>query len=149
MDRLEIRGPLTGMTEAALAFVRKHTLHGADIGAGDLEQKIEIHSGDELEGLADQFNRMSAQLRESYAGLERKVDEPVLHLVRRSKAAAWRMHQMILNLLDVGQLEEGKLVLRLESLDSGSLARKACQEMEGAAAQRGVRLEVVPGLPVV
>ncbi len=45
------------------------------IGAGDLDQKIEIHSGDELEGLADQFNRMSAQLRESYAGLERKVDE--------------------------------------------------------------------------
>ena len=45
------------------------------IGAGDLDQKIEIHTGDELEGLADQFNRMTAQLRESYAGLERKVDE--------------------------------------------------------------------------
>ena len=45
------------------------------IGAGDLDQQIEIHTGDELEGLADQFNRMTAQLRESYAGLERKVDE--------------------------------------------------------------------------
>ena len=45
------------------------------IGAGELDQKIEIHTGDELEGLADQFNRMSARLRESYAGLERKVDE--------------------------------------------------------------------------
>src|SRR5215204_5260096 len=31
--------------------------------------------GDELEGLANQFNRMTTQLRESYAGLERKVDE--------------------------------------------------------------------------
>ena len=33
------------------------------IGAGELDQKIEIHTGDELEGLADQFNRMSAQLQ--------------------------------------------------------------------------------------
>ena len=74
--------------------------------------------------------------------MERKVDEPVLHLVRRSKAAAWRMHQMILNLLDVGQLEEGKLQLRIEAVDSGSLAMKACVEMEGAAVQRGVKFVI-------
>lgn len=75
--------------------------------------------------------------------MERKADESVLHLVRRSKAAAWRMHQMILNLLDIGQLEEGKLVLHPEPLDAGSLARKACQEMESGATQRGVQLELV------
>ena len=45
------------------------------IGEGNLDQTIDIHTGDELEALADQFNRMSSQLRESYAGLERKVDE--------------------------------------------------------------------------
>ena len=45
------------------------------IGEGDLDQKIEIRTGDELEGLADQFNRMTGQLRESYAELERKVDD--------------------------------------------------------------------------
>src|SRR4029077_1660845 len=45
------------------------------IGAGELDQRIEIHTGDELEALADRFNRMTAQLRESYAGLERKVEE--------------------------------------------------------------------------
>ncbi len=45
------------------------------IGQGDLDQQIVIKTGDELEGLADQFNRMSAQLSESYAGLERKVDQ--------------------------------------------------------------------------
>src|SRR5580765_5663231 len=45
------------------------------IGAGELDQKIDVRTGDELEGLADQFNRMTSQLRESYAGLERKVDE--------------------------------------------------------------------------
>jgi len=61
------------------------------IGAGELEQKIEIRTGDELEGLADQFNRMSAQLRESYAGLERKVDERTAELseaLEQQKASA-------------------------------------------------------------
>ncbi len=50
------------------------------IGAGELDQRIEVKTGDELEGLAEQFNRMSAQLRESYAGLERKVDERTAEL---------------------------------------------------------------------
>jgi GAF domain-containing protein len=34
-----------------------------------------VRTGDELQGLAEQFNRMTGKLRESYAGLERKVDE--------------------------------------------------------------------------
>jgi len=50
------------------------------IGAGDLEQKIDVRTGDELEALAGQFNRMTEQLRESYAGLERKVDERTAEL---------------------------------------------------------------------
>jgi len=45
------------------------------IGEGDLDQQIVVTTGDELEGLADQFNRMTAQLRESYAGLEHKVEQ--------------------------------------------------------------------------
>ncbi len=44
------------------------------IGAGTLDQPIAVRTGDELEALADEFNRMTTQLRESYAGLERKVD---------------------------------------------------------------------------
>ena len=50
------------------------------IGQGDLEQQIVVRTGDELEALADRFNRMTAQLRESYAGLERKVDERTAEL---------------------------------------------------------------------
>src|SRR3954469_1836509 len=38
------------------------------IGEGELDRKIDIHTGDELEALADQFNRMTSQLKESYAG---------------------------------------------------------------------------------
>ena len=47
----------------------------AQIGAGNLDQKIVVRSGDELEALADQFNTMATDLKESYAGLERKVDD--------------------------------------------------------------------------
>ncbi|MBV9891751.1 MAG: GAF domain-containing protein, partial [Rhizobacter sp.] len=52
----------------------------AQIGAGDLERHIDVRTGDELEVLAGQFNHMSAQLRESYAGLERKVDQRTAEL---------------------------------------------------------------------
>jgi signal transduction histidine kinase len=47
----------------------------ARIGGGDLTQRISIRTGDELEALAEQFNRMAEQLQDSYAGLERKVEE--------------------------------------------------------------------------
>jgi GAF domain-containing protein/HAMP domain-containing protein len=50
------------------------------IGAGDLDQQIDVRTGDELQALAEQFNHMTAQLRESYAGLERKVDERTAEL---------------------------------------------------------------------
>jgi signal transduction histidine kinase/HAMP domain-containing protein len=73
---------LAASVVASLAFARSMVRpiavlqEGAQrIGAGDLEQKIEVHTGDELEALADQFNRMTTQLRESYSGLERKVEE--------------------------------------------------------------------------
>jgi signal transduction histidine kinase len=47
----------------------------AKIGEGNLGDRIEVRTGDELEVLADQFNNMAARLQESYAGLERKVEE--------------------------------------------------------------------------
>jgi signal transduction histidine kinase len=47
----------------------------ARIGGGDLDHTIQVRTGDELQALAEEFNRMTAQLRESYAGLEKKVEE--------------------------------------------------------------------------
>jgi len=47
----------------------------AQLGAGNLEQRIEVQTGDELEALASEFNNMATQLNETYANLERKVDE--------------------------------------------------------------------------
>jgi signal transduction histidine kinase/CheY-like chemotaxis protein len=47
----------------------------ARIGRGDLDQRISIKTGDELEALGEQFNRMAMQLQDSHASLERKVEE--------------------------------------------------------------------------
>ncbi len=47
----------------------------ARIGAGALDHRIAVKSGDELQALADEFNSMTGRLQESYAGLERKVEE--------------------------------------------------------------------------
>ena len=46
----------------------------ARLGAGDLGQRISIKTGDELEGLADQFNDMAGKLQDSYADMENKVE---------------------------------------------------------------------------
>jgi len=47
----------------------------AQLATGRLDRRIEVRTGDELEALAGEFNDMAKQLQESYAGLERKVEE--------------------------------------------------------------------------
>ena len=46
----------------------------ARIGRGDLQSRLDISTGDELEALAGEFNRMAGRLQESYATLEQKVE---------------------------------------------------------------------------
>jgi signal transduction histidine kinase len=50
------------------------------IGGGDFSQRISINTGDELEGLANQFNDMGGRLQESYADLEHKVEQRTAEL---------------------------------------------------------------------
>lgn len=57
-------GPIRSLTDGA-----------ARIGSGNLQQRISIQTGDELEVLGGQFNAMAERLQESYANLERKVEE--------------------------------------------------------------------------
>ena len=52
------------------------------LGAGDFSQRIDVHTADELEELADQFNSMAGQLQETYIGLESKVEARTRDLAR-------------------------------------------------------------------
>lgn len=97
-DRLYRSGLLllAGLILAVLAglyFARKmvvpiRTLTGGamKLGGGDLNQRIAIATGDELEDLGNQFNRMAGQLQDSYSNLERKVEERTKQLELATQA---------------------------------------------------------------
>jgi len=86
---------------ASLALARKmatpiHALEvgAARLGAGALDQRIHIRTGDELEALADQFNNMAAQLQESYADLDEKVKERTHELEARTRDLARSLEEL-------------------------------------------------------
>jgi signal transduction histidine kinase len=68
---------------AIIAWVSKKTTrpiqelrqHVATIGAGNLDHRADIRTGDEIEELAAEFNKMTDALQNSYATLEQKVDQ--------------------------------------------------------------------------
>ena len=76
---------LVGLVVALLAslFVARRVLGPLEllrkgtgrIGGGDLDFRLNIKTGDEIEVLADEFNKMTEHLSEAYAGLECKVAE--------------------------------------------------------------------------
>lgn len=45
------------------------------IGFGNLDHRLKIHSKDEIQDLADEFNEMAIKLQASYSSLEHKVSE--------------------------------------------------------------------------
>ena len=55
--------------------IRALQASAARIGAGALDERIAVRTGDELEALADEFNQMTARLHESYRHLEDRVVE--------------------------------------------------------------------------
>jgi signal transduction histidine kinase len=79
-----------GMSWLASWLIGRRVLHpleklrlGADkLGAGELDHRIDLHTGDELEGLADTFNQMATQLETSYTDLEAKVEARTQELAR-------------------------------------------------------------------
>ncbi len=68
---------LAGLLLTRRMVVPIRALHNsaAQIGRGDLAQRISIKTNDELEALGEEFNKMATRLQESYATLERKVEE--------------------------------------------------------------------------
>jgi len=79
--------------------------------------------------------------------LEMRSGPELAPIVQRSKQGARRMLKMILNLLDVEGLEDGRLKPCLEPVDAAELVAAAVAEAEVAATQRKVRIEldVAPG----
>ncbi|MCZ6533877.1 MAG: cache domain-containing protein, partial [SAR324 cluster bacterium] len=52
----------------------------ARIGAGELNHRIDVRTGDELQALAEEFNQMAGQLQAERTGLEQRVEERTYEL---------------------------------------------------------------------
>ena len=78
----------------------------ARIGGGDFTQRISIKTGDELEGLADQFNDMGGRLQDSYADLENKVEQRTSELAQSvgELRALGEVSQAVNSTLDLEQV---------------------------------------------
>ena len=57
-----------------------------ELGEGQLDRRIALSTGDELEGLADQFNRMAARVQETHAMQETRIAERTRDLAVANEA---------------------------------------------------------------
>ena len=110
-----------------IAPIRLLGIGAARIGSGDLVQRISIKTGDEFEVLGDQFNSMAAQLQDSYATLERRVEERTRQLelanLAKSRFLAAASHDLRQPLHALG-LFVAQLESRLDSPDRHQLLER-------------------------
>jgi class 3 adenylate cyclase len=92
----------------------------ARIGAGDLGHRIEVRTGDELEILGEEFNRMTTQLQASYTHLEDKVKERT----RTVREQAARLEEQSAQLEEWNRTLEKRVAEQLAELERvGRLGR--------------------------
>ncbi len=65
--------------------IRQLHLASARMSDGELDTRVDVHTNDELEDLAHQFNRMAASLQASVAELEDKVTARTIELQRANQ----------------------------------------------------------------
>ncbi len=70
------------MARRMVAPIRQLQEGAARVGRGELDHRIDIRTGDELEALAGEFNRTAAQLHDSQRNLEQKVEQRTADLTR-------------------------------------------------------------------
>jgi signal transduction histidine kinase len=78
------------------------------ITEGDLSQAVEIHSNDEIGDLAESFNQMTLQLKDSRNDLERKVEERT-HQLEENIAELNNARTVTLKMLENLQSAKGEL----------------------------------------
>ncbi len=86
-----------------------------EIAGGRFGRRITAPTGDEMEELAKQFNRMASQLEASYAYLEQKVADRTKELATLNAISAQASHS-----LDLKEILNGALDQILEAVDMDS-----------------------------
>jgi signal transduction histidine kinase len=73
------------LTGRIIRPLRKLTAAAEEIAKGKLDKRVQIKTGDEIEDLANSFNKMTAELQGLYATLEKKVQERTAELQKANK----------------------------------------------------------------
>jgi signal transduction histidine kinase len=84
------------------------------IASGDFNASISVHTGDELEELARQFNEMAVQLHDSYATLEKRVTERTKELSAVNSIAEVVSRSLNLDQILPDALRETMEVLKMD-----------------------------------
>ncbi len=132
------------------------------LAAGDFNHPIDVHTGDEIEALADEFNRMARQLQDSYAKLEQTVEDRTRELaqsvrellaleeVGRSVAASLDLTDVLATIVgraaELAQAEGGAIYSFDRDLRSFKLAEAHGLDPGFVQAIRAVRLNRIDGL---
>jgi signal transduction histidine kinase len=138
-----------------------------NLAAGDLEQKVDIHSNDEIGELADAFNRMSQevarvnQLRRQMtadvahdlrtpltviAGYIESMRDGVLPPTQERLAIIYgeieRLQNLVGDLRTLSQADSGELVMNIQEVDLKALLERSAQAFQLRASQQGIRMSV-------
>ncbi len=158
------------------APIRQLTAAAHAIAAGDLSQRVDVRTGDELGELANAFNTMAGNLAASEAQ-RRQIVADVAHELRtplsvlQANLEAMQdgvlpadseqlaslheetllLSRLVADLRLLSLAEAGQLKLERTEVDLCELVRKACERMRPAAQARGINLaqELVPMAPVL
>lgn len=101
------------------------TLHEATeiIAQGNLDYRVNIKTGDEIEQLNDAFNEMAGKLQQSYSGLEEKVREKTKELavkledLEKANKSLGNTEKAMLNILEDARVLEKQLAEEKTSVE--------------------------------
>ncbi len=111
------------------------------VANGDFSKKIQVNTNDELEELAEQFNRMSAKLQESYATLENRVEDRTKELLTLNAIS-----EVVSQSLDLSEILDNALGKTLEktALEVGAAFRiDVGRKTSSLMTYRGLRKDFV------
>jgi signal transduction histidine kinase len=118
------------------------------IGRGKFDYRLSIKTGDEIEQLADEFNRMSEKLEVSYATLEQRVAERTEKLQkeiseRRKALNELKRHEQMLEVSERNLRKFSRKILSVREEEKKKLSNSLHDELGSMTVALGLSLGIV------